>query len=426
MTMSVAKISLDDDQKFALMKFRRSVHDVLQSHHDDYFLLRWLRARSWDTTAAEKMLRQSLRWRQQWEVDTALKDWVLPDVIRLYYPSGISGLDKQGAPVIVVPFAGLDVVGLLHSATRQDLIRTTIQILESTLKTATETGANQLVVIFDMEGFNLRQYAWRPAAEMVISLIQMYEANYPEILKACYIINAPSVFAIAFNVVKKFLNESTLAKIEIFKKEPKRWKAAILQTISADNLPKYLGGDLTDPDGNTKYTTKIKQGGKVPKSFYTKNLQDASNGQPKREHVTTVIKKGDKLILDFIVAEEGCFLRWDFKTDGHDIRFGVTLKDANGNTSPAIRHRRVAAHQIDESGIISCQAPATYTVTFDNSYSLLRSKKIHYCVYVTPPLNKMNIVPTDSEIEAAKEWTERKLSSVNDIATIVGDGSTKL
>lgn len=27
------------------------------------------------------------------------------------------------------------------------------------------------------------------AAEVVISLIQMYEANYPEILKACYIIN---------------------------------------------------------------------------------------------------------------------------------------------------------------------------------------------------------------------------------------------
>lgn len=28
------------------------------------------------------------------------------------------------------------------------------------------------------------------AAEVVISLIQMYEANYPEVLKRCFIINS--------------------------------------------------------------------------------------------------------------------------------------------------------------------------------------------------------------------------------------------
>jgi hypothetical protein len=27
------------------------------------------------------------------------------------------------------------------------------------------------------------------AGELVVALLQMYEANYPEILKACYIIN---------------------------------------------------------------------------------------------------------------------------------------------------------------------------------------------------------------------------------------------
>lgn len=43
------------------------------------------------------------------------------------------------------------------------------------------------------------------------------------------------------------------------------------------------------------------------------------------------------------------------------------------------------------------------TVTFDNSYSLMRSKKLHYCVDVTPPLNKMNILPTDEEIEKLNE-----------------------
>lgn len=49
-----------------------------------------------------------------------------------------------------------------------------------------------MTVLFDLEGFNMRQYAWKPAAELVFSLLQMYEANYPEILKTCFIINGPT------------------------------------------------------------------------------------------------------------------------------------------------------------------------------------------------------------------------------------------
>ncbi|CAH1987338.1 unnamed protein product [Acanthoscelides obtectus] len=278
------------------------------------------------------------------------------------------------------------------------MIRMTIKVLEHNLALAAKTGENQVVVIFDMEGFNLRQYAWRPAAEVVISLIQMYEANYPEILKACYIINAPRVFAIAFNVIKKFLNEYTLGKIQIFKSDPKKWKPALLSNITPENLPKHYGGSLTDPDGNPRYATVVKMGGKVPKSYYTKNMETPENG-PKKEYIKAVVKKGHKLTLDYIVAEEGCFLRWDFRTEGHDIRFGVTMRDENGLNSPVVRHRRVAAHQIDESGVVACQAPATYTITFDNTYSMMRSKTIHYCIFVTPPLEKLNILPTDEETQ---------------------------
>lgn len=51
--------------------------------------------------------------------------------------------------------------------------------------------------------------------------------------------------------------------------------------------------------------------------------------------------------------------RWDFRTEGHDIRFGITCRDADGNTNPVVRHRRIATHQMDESGAVACQAPAT-------------------------------------------------------------------
>lgn len=65
------------------------------------------------------------------------------------------------------------------------------------------------------------------------------------------------MFAIAFSVVRKFLNEYTLGKIQIFKNDPKKWKKALLENIDENNLPKYYGGELVDPDGNPKYTSKV-------------------------------------------------------------------------------------------------------------------------------------------------------------------------
>ncbi|XP_044755169.1 uncharacterized protein LOC123314116 [Coccinella septempunctata] len=414
------KLELDDVQKFSLMKFRRSVNDILQPHHDDYFLVRWLRARSWNPENAEKMLRESMKWRQEWEVDGALKTWTPPEVVRKYHPSGCSGYDKDGAPVVIVPFSGLDVVGMLHSVPRQDLIRATIQILEKNLALAAETGINQVVVVFDMDNFNLRQYVWRPAAEVVIQLIQMYEANYPEILKICYIINAPRVFAIAFNIVKKFMDAYTISKIQIYKHDPAKWKKILIETIGADSLPKYYGGNLTDPDGNPKLLSKIQQGGKIPKSYYMKNLQN-DDPETEKEYTTVTIKKGDKLKLKFDVHEEGSFLRWDFRTENHDIRFGVVVSDVEGKETPAVRLNRVSAHQMDESGVLACQSPATYTVIFDNSYSLLRGKKLHYRIYVTPPIKDLSISTADAQTilkeneKAEKEESLKNSNLVNEI-----------
>lgn len=59
--------------------------------------------------------------------------------------------------------------------------------------------ARKFVVIFDMDNFNMKQYAWRPAAELVIQIIQMYSNNYPEILKYCCIINGLCTILIIFN-----------------------------------------------------------------------------------------------------------------------------------------------------------------------------------------------------------------------------------
>jgi hypothetical protein len=46
---------------------------------------------------SHNILLQSLKWREQWEVEK-LRDWEPPEVFQKYYPYGISGFDKEGSP----------------------------------------------------------------------------------------------------------------------------------------------------------------------------------------------------------------------------------------------------------------------------------------------------------------------------------------
>lgn len=89
-------------------------------------------------------------------------------LIEVWYWTGMPGFDKGGSPIIVVPFAGMDMYGVLHAVSRSDMLRYTLQQLEKYMKIAYQQSithgpeARQFIVIFDMQDFYLKQYAWRP------------------------------------------------------------------------------------------------------------------------------------------------------------------------------------------------------------------------------------------------------------------------
>lgn len=75
------------------------------------------------------------------------------------------------------------------------------------------------------------------------------------------------------------------------------------------------------------------------------------------------------------------YTRWEFRTAGHDIKFGVKRQlEATGEKNVEIELARVASHQLDEEGFISCIPGWTYTIQFDNSYSYFTSKRIRYAI----------------------------------------------
>jgi len=86
------------------------------------------------------------------------------------------------------------------------------------------------------------------------------------------------------------------------------------------------------------------------------------------------VKPRNRVTLTFEVAEANSFLVWKFKSDGHDVSFGILFED----DEEILPVTRVDAHKELQKGEIICKKIGKYKFVFDNCYSHLREKIVHY------------------------------------------------
>lgn len=60
-------------------------------------------------------------------------------------------------------------------------------------------------------------------------------------------------------MIKPFLHQATIDKIRIFGCDKEEWKAALLQEVDSDQLPAFLGGTLTDANGDPMCSSLVKK-----------------------------------------------------------------------------------------------------------------------------------------------------------------------
>ncbi|NXD31311.1 S14L2 protein, partial [Spelaeornis formosus] len=271
-------------------QFREKLQDVLPSlpSQDDYFLLKWLRARSFDLPKAEAMLRK---------VREAPCLWRDPAVIRKYMSGGMCGYDREGSPVWYEIIGPLDAKGLLFSASKQDLLKNKFrdcELLRHECDQQTEKlgkKVEMVMMVYDCEGLGLK-HLWKPAVDTYGEILSMFEENYPESLKRLFIVkgeftlgscspypgadtplmpplpSAPKLFPVAYNLVKHFLSEDTRKKVVVL---GSNWKEVLQKYIDPAQIPMEYGGTLTDPDGDPKCSSKINYGGDVPQHYYVRD-----------------------------------------------------------------------------------------------------------------------------------------------------------
>ncbi|XP_023237938.1 SEC14-like protein 2 isoform X1 [Centruroides sculpturatus] len=340
-----------------LHEFRKSVGDVLQSKHDDAFLLRWLRARDFRLKDAEDMLRKHLTWRVKNKIDNILKEYTPPEVLRKYWSLGFLGYDQENCPLWLCRYGLIDFKGIIYSAKKSDVIMFYAYLLElSESKMREQTKKTGKLVdkhsyIFDMENFVLQQVTWKPCFDLLSKILTFYEDNYPERLKAAYFINAPFVFQIALALLKPFISDTSYSKIQVFGKDD--WKDVLLTEIDASDLPVRWGGTKVGVNGEPDCSDIISPGGIVPKSYYLQESQSFTN---ENDVETLEIGLKSSATVDIYISESDAILQWEFKTENHDIGFGLFYKsNEHMHQEELIPIDRVNCHLVPETGSWFCE-----------------------------------------------------------------------
>ncbi|XP_004086486.1 SEC14-like protein 2 [Oryzias latipes] len=380
---------LSPKQAETLQQFRERIQDILPQlpAQHDAFLLRWLRARNFNLQKSEAMLRKHMEFRKQMKVDMLANEWRPPEVIEKYLSGGMCGYDREGSPVWYDVIGPMDPKGLFLSASKQDFIKSKIrdcELLQKECNRQTERlGRNveSITMIYDVEGLGLK-HLWKPAIETFGEILTMFEDNYPEGLKRLFVIKAPKLFPVAYNLVKHFLCEATRDKIYIL---GANWQEVLLKYIDVEELPAIYGGKLTDPDGDPRCRTRINHVGPVPPSYYVRDHVKVDYEQ------SITVNRASSQQQDYEILFPGCVLRWHFASDGADIGFGVFLKAKKGEWKKAgemeeiIPNQRYNAHLVPEDGSLTCERPGVYVLRFDNTYSIFQAKKVSFTVEVLLP-----------------------------------------
>lgn len=305
--------------------------NMLRMDYPDNQLLRFLRARKWNTNKAVTMFARSMHWR----VKENHPDEILNGGERAAFDEDkkgiiknlelqktvIPGRDKDGRPIVLCR-------AHLHSPkdqTEAELKDYAVLVIEQArlfLKDSVDTAT----ILFDLSGFSLSNMDYTP----VKFLITCFEAHYPESLGHLIIHKAPWVFQPIWNIIKNWLDPVVASKV-LFTKV----NEDLLKYISADQLPKYLGGS-----------------NEVDLDHYHK--PDAANDVKMEDHETAkqIMEKRQQLIAKFIEATVH-WIEADSKEDSQrflEEKLGISAQISHNylELDPYVRSRSAC----DTNGIL--------------------------------------------------------------------------
>jgi len=220
-------------------------------YFDDYYLLRFCRARNFDLEKILKMFQKFITWRIETDVENidnfSFKEF--DDVLKVY-PHGFHKTDKRGNPIYYQLINKLNAEKLFKITTPERLIKYFTQTSENMMKyrfTACSKVKGELIegscVILDIEGIGITDLLGK--TRVFLNLIsKVGQDYYPCNMTKMFLLNTNKFFGLVYNLIKGLLDNRTRKKIEILGND---YKEKVFEYIEPENLPTFLGGTCTCP-----------------------------------------------------------------------------------------------------------------------------------------------------------------------------------
>jgi len=249
---------LSQQQQAALDTFRQQLKAegyFVPLRHDDPYLLRFLRARKFDIPKAKIMIIDQEKWRKDFSVDE-LKAFDFPEraeVIK-YYPQYYHKTDKDGRPVYIERLGKIDMKALYAVTTQERLLKRLVYEYERcrterfpacTIEAKSDVPIETSCTILDLRDVGISSM-FGEVKDYVSKASRIGQDRYPESMGKFFIINAPWGFATVWRMIKGWLDEVTVAKIDILGSS---YHKELTAQIPPENLPTDFGGTCSCDGG---------------------------------------------------------------------------------------------------------------------------------------------------------------------------------
>ncbi len=244
--------------------------------------IRFLRARKFDVAAAKKMLHECEQWRKEFGIEEIMK-YGIPSrgVIHSYsIPGTLTSRKREmwtsitlsiiirwtrlalstnrcpcplqspffflqdGRPLYIERLGYLNIKELYRITSQERQLQRLVYEYEKNynerLPACSKACGHPVetsCTILDLWNVSLSNFY--QVKDYVMSASSIGQNRYPESMGKFYIINAPWAFSAVWRIIKPWLDEVTVSKIDIIGSD---YKDKLLAQIPAENLPKDFGG----------------------------------------------------------------------------------------------------------------------------------------------------------------------------------------
>ncbi|KAA8543372.1 hypothetical protein F0562_021133 [Nyssa sinensis] len=259
----------------------------------DVVLMKFLKAKDFKVSEAFTMLRKTLKWRREFNVDGIREENFASHLENVSY---IDGTDKDGHPLYYNLYGAFKDRELYKKTfgteeKREEFLRWRVQTMEKCIQKLSfkPNVAHSVIQITDMK--NMPGSAMKELRLSSKKTLMLFQENYPELFFRNIIVNVPFWNFLLHVLQSRFITQRTKSKF-IFAR-PSKLTETLLKYVAPENIPVQYGG--------------LKRGD-----------EDEFSSDDK---VSELNVRGGAIVIQIPVTEVGVTVVWDITVVGYEVTY---------------------------------------------------------------------------------------------------------